>query len=60
MTMCALGCLAPFILALLGALIGHFAGGVGGLPWGLGIGFVAGGAVASLAWVVMKRASDDE
>lgn len=55
----ALGCLAPFILALFGALIGHLIGGIGGVPWGLAAGFIVGGGVASLVWLVMKRASDE-
>ncbi len=54
----ALGCLAPFILAILGAVVGHFVAGIQGVPWGLGVGFVIGGGLASLAWLVMKRVGD--
>ncbi|MEM7444342.1 MAG: hypothetical protein AAF414_13540 [Pseudomonadota bacterium] len=59
-SMPALGCLAPFLLAIVGALIGHFIGGTSGLPWGLAAGLVAGGALGGISWYVMKRASDDD
>ncbi len=56
----ALGCMAPFILAILGAVAGHLVAGIGGVPWGLGVGFVLGGGLASLAWLAMKRAGDGD
>ena len=44
--MAALGCLMPFILALLGAVAGHFLGGPSGDVWGIAIGFAGGLAIA--------------
>lgn len=57
--MAALGCLAPFILAILGAVVGHLGWGVSGLPWGLGIGLLAGGGLGALFFLVTKRADSD-
>ncbi len=57
--MAALGCLAPFLLAIIGAVVGHLGWGVSGLPWGLGIGLLIGSGLGWLFWMVMKRASDD-
>jgi zinc transporter ZupT len=36
----------PFILALLGAVAGHFLGGPSGNVWGIAVGFAAGLAIA--------------
>jgi len=51
----ALGCLMPFILALLGAVAGHYLGGPSGNIWGIAIGFAAGSAVAVAALRVLGR-----
>ena len=55
-----IGCLAPVILAVIGAAIGDFMGGATGAAWGLGAGFLVGGAVAALTWTVIKRYKEDD
>jgi hypothetical protein len=51
----ALGCLMPFILALLGAVAGHYLGGSSGNLWGITIGFAAGLAIAVTTLRVLGR-----
>ena len=53
--MAALGCLMPFILALLGAVTGHYLGGPSGNLWGVAVGFAAGLAIAVAALRVLGR-----
>ncbi len=59
--MAALGCLAPFVRALFGALIGHLIACINGVPWGLGVGFLLGGGVAALTYRLfaqLKKSAD--
>ncbi len=53
--MIAVGCLSPFILALLGAVIGHYLAGAPGTLWGLLIGLAAGLVLAFLTTRVIGR-----
>ncbi len=53
--MIGLGCLAPLILFVAGALMAHLVVGSAGVAWGGGIGFVSGLAVlAVVGWIVSK------
>jgi len=57
--MVAIGCFLPFLLAIAGAVLGHLLGsGTIGL-WGMGIGFVAGLAMAAVIGVVAMRAKSE-
>ena len=58
--MAAIGCLAPFILALIGAGLAHLLAGTAGLPWGLGLGFLLGGGIAGAFWALAARAKADD
>lgn len=58
--MAGIGCLAPIILAVLGALGGNAVGGSVGAAWGLGGGFVLGSLIAGFAWYAVKRYKDEE
>jgi hypothetical protein len=49
------GCLAAFLLPLLGAVVGHWLDGSTGGVWGLGIGFGLGCALTGLfGWLLVK------
>lgn len=53
--MIGIGCLAPLMLFVLGALAGHFVMGSSGVPWGAGIGFASGLAMLGvLGWALGK------
>ncbi len=53
--MIAIGCLAPLILGVFGALSGHWLAGTEGLLWGGGAGLVLGGLVlGAVGWVVVQ------
>ena len=53
--MVGLGCLAPLVLFVAGALVGHLLMGSSGVPWGAGIGFVSGVVMLGLlGWVLGK------
>ncbi len=53
--MIGIGCLAPLILFVVGALIGHAIMGAPGVPWGAGIGFMSGWVMLGLlGWVLAK------
>jgi hypothetical protein len=56
--MIGIGCLAPVVLFVCGALAGHFILGSAGVPWGAGIGFVAGLALLGLVGWVVGRTKD--
>ncbi|MEM7221523.1 MAG: hypothetical protein AAF495_01000 [Pseudomonadota bacterium] len=58
--MVGIGCLAPVILAVIGAAIGKFAGGAGWAAWGFGIGLVVGGGIAAATWAAIKRYKEDD
>ena len=51
--MIGIGCLAPLVLFVVGAIVGHAAVGPSGVVWGAGIGFVSGLAVLGLlGWIL--------
>ena len=53
--MIGIGCLAPLILFIVGALVGHLVMGTFGVPWGAGAGFILGMALLGLlGWVLGK------
>jgi hypothetical protein len=53
--MIGIGCLAPLVLFVAGALVGHAVKGSSGVAWGAGIGFVSGLAMLGvLGWVLGK------
>jgi hypothetical protein len=53
--MIGFGCLAPLVLFVLGALVGHVAIGTSGVPWGAGLGFASGLAMLGfLGWLLGK------
>jgi hypothetical protein len=53
--MIGIGCLAPLILFIVGALVGHLVMGTSGVPWGAGAGFISGMALLGLlGWVLGK------
>ena len=57
--MIAIGCLAPLILGVAGALGGHWWAGNEGLIWGGGIGLGLGGLVLSAAaWLTLQIRKD--
>lgn len=58
--MAAIGCLMPLVLPLVGAAIGNaLLGSAAGGLWGLGIGFVAGVAIAvSVTWLFARAKAD--
>jgi hypothetical protein len=56
--MIGIGCLAPVVLFVCGALAGHFILGSSGVPWGAGIGFAAGLTLLGLVGWVVGRAKD--
>lgn len=53
--MAAVGCLLPFVLLGLGAVIGVAVGGTTGAYWGCGIGFVIGLVGMALAVRLLER-----
>ena len=57
--MIAIGCFAPFVLAILGAVVGHFLAGSSGAVWGLAIGFLVGGGLLGYFWNVIARAKEE-
>jgi hypothetical protein len=57
--MVLVGCFLPFILALAGAVAGHLLGSGSIGLWGMGIGFVAGLALAAVIGAVAMRAKGD-
>ena len=53
--MIGIGCLAPLVLFVAGALVGHAVKGSSGVAWGAGIGSVSGLAMLGvLGWVLDK------
>jgi hypothetical protein len=53
--MIGIGCLAPLILFVVGALIGHATMGSSGVLWGAGVGFLSGWVMLGLlGWVLAK------
>jgi hypothetical protein len=51
--MIGIGCLAPLVLFVVGAIVGHAAVGPSGVVWGAGIGFVSGLALLGLlGWIL--------
>ncbi|MGQ3672904.1 hypothetical protein ACT6QG_10955 [Xanthobacter sp. TB0136] len=57
--MIAIGCLAPLILGVMGALGGHWLAGNTGLLWGGVGGLVLGGLVLGFSgWVVFQMKKD--
>jgi hypothetical protein len=53
--MVGLGCLAPLVLFVAGALFGHLLRGSSGVPWGAGIGFASGLTMLGfLGWVLER------
>ena len=57
--MVLIGCFLPFILALLGAVAGHLLGNGSIGLWGMGIGFVAGLALAAVIGALALRSKRD-
>ena len=48
-----IGCLAPVVLFVAGALLGHIMMGASGVPWGAGAGFISGLVILGLVgWVL--------
>ncbi len=58
--MIAIGCFAPFVFAVLGALAGHFLAGSVGAIWGLVIGFLIGGGLLGYLWSIIARAKEED
>jgi hypothetical protein len=53
--MIGIGCLAPLVLFVAGALAGHAVIGSSGVAWGAGIGFLSGLAMLGvLGWIIDK------
>ena len=53
--MIGIGCLAPVVLFVVGALAGYLAMGSPGVTWGAGIGFLAGFAMlGGVSWIVSR------
>jgi hypothetical protein len=53
--MIGIGCLAPLVLFVAGALAGHAVIGSSGVAWGAEIGFLSGLAMLGvLGWVIDK------
>jgi hypothetical protein len=57
--MIAFGCLAPLVLCVVGALIGHFMMGVTGAMWGFAIGLAVGVAILGFSWLVLEKAKEE-
>jgi hypothetical protein len=57
--MIAFGCLAPLILCVVGALIGHLMGGVIWAMWGFVIGLAVGVAILGFSWLVLEKAKEE-
>ncbi|WP_155888528.1 hypothetical protein [Inquilinus limosus] len=57
--MVLIGCFLPFLLALAGAVAGHWLGSGSVGLWGMGIGFVAGLVLAAAVGAVAMRAKGD-
>ncbi len=53
--MIGFGCLAPLVLFVAGAVIGHIVIGSSGVPWGAGLGFLFGmGILGFSGWILGK------
>ncbi len=53
--MIGIGCLAPLVLFVAGALAGHRVMGASGVPWGAGVGFLSGLVILGLlGWLLGK------
>jgi len=53
--MIGIGCLAPLVLFVAGALAGHMVMGASGVPWGAGAGFLSGLVILGLlGWLLGK------
>ena len=57
--MIAIGCLAPLILCVGGAVAGHFLAGTTGAMWGFGIGLAIGLALLAVQFFVLEKAKND-
>ncbi|WP_166802527.1 hypothetical protein [Microvirga pakistanensis] len=53
--MIGIGCLAPLVLFVAGAILGHVVMGSVGVPWGAGLGFGAGVAILGLLGWALDR-----
>lgn len=53
--MIGIGCLAPLVLFVAGAILGHVVMGSVGVPWGAGLGFGAGVAILGLLGWALGR-----
>jgi hypothetical protein len=54
--MLAIGCLIPFVMLAIGAVLGSYLGDVHGGYWGAGIGFGVGVLIAVAGMIVLDRA----